>query len=402
VSRNPSILSQSSAGTSATLNAAYQGVFSQLDALASETISLSNPSSPALPEPAPLPEPAYIPPYLRGTGAFDLSPLEAVSERTEPLSGVPSIRSLRSSRSTGTLGSLTRDGSRKDFSAGSVGRRVPLPPSPVKGPRSELSASGSLHSTPQASPKKASDLIKMFESKGSGPPPPQPSFAPAAMSRTSAFAAAPTVSPGSSSSSKAGASMPIPAGAREPASLVGVSAKPQYTAPAPTAVAVPPTSYRPTDPPNVPEIPTPTPLRPFKPARSPSPISNFRSMVATWRARAGSPSQRVIGSPGQGGDTPRLFGRDRAWNVAIRRRKRDDLEDRNVLAEKSDEPEPAPPAQNVPLPHSEPSIFSQPPEKRDDEEKSSVGRGLSVSNFAESEPRQLTGEVSPRAAGTPS
>lgn len=53
--------------------------------------------------------------------------------------------------------------------------------------------------------------------------------------------------------------------------------------------------------------------------------TNIRSIIASWRARAGSPSQRVIGSTGtgKGGESPKLFGRDRGWpNLSLRRKNR--------------------------------------------------------------------------------
>lgn len=59
-------------------------------------------------------------------------------------------------------------------------------------------------------------------------------------------------------------------------------------------------------------------------------------MIASWRARSGSPSQRVVGSPNRGGDTPRLFGRDPGWNVSIRRRKRNERNEIG-LAEQAEE-----------------------------------------------------------------
>ena len=396
MSRNPSTQSHASsaAGSSATLEAAYQGVFSQLDALANQSLSLSSPSPPASPAPGPSTQPAFTAWPSRSTGALGLAPLTAISERTEPISAAGSIRSLRTSRSTGTLVSPARDGSQTDFSVGSLARRFPLPPSPVKGPRSDLSLPSSVHSTPRASPKKASDLIKMFESKGSGPPPPQPSFAPAAMSRTSAFATASAAGPGPSSSSRISATTPIPAGARPPVSLSSAFGKAQSSSLSSGFGAGPYTSYRTADPQKLPEAPRPS-LPPFKPARSPSPIANFRSMVATWRARAGSSAQRETSSPGRGGSSPGLFGRDRTWNMAIRRRKQDEQGDRSVLAETTDEPESTSQPRDAPFPSAGPSGSRKPEDKKDEEEKSSFGRSISVSSFGDSEPRQLTGEVCP-------
>ncbi|ORX41083.1 hypothetical protein BD324DRAFT_678476 [Kockovaella imperatae] len=249
-----------------TIDAAYEGVFSQFDALAGQpNLEFSYPTPPQSKPSRPIRPPAS--PSEGSSPGLAFIPLEAVSERTEPLSGAES-RSPSPSDSHAASA----------LSATSIARRFPLPPSPVKGPRS----------TQTASPTKASELIKMFEARAD--PISQPSFAPALVSRTTAMARA---------------SGGIPR--QEPA----------------------PSSYRPT-------AESIFSTAPKTPPKSASPLSQVRTMIASWRARAGSPTQRVIGSPGQGGETPRLFGRDRAWNVSIRRRRRHDQE-QNVLAEHGDE-----------------------------------------------------------------
>lgn len=370
MSRNPSIISsvqpQETGQSSATLDAAYEGVFSQLDALASQSLALNNPSTAPIPNPIPT---AMYPRYFT-TGAAELEPLEAVSERTEPLSSAASMRS-----STGTIGA------KSDFSSNSIARRFPLPGSPSKG----LSpGSTGRDSTPQASPKKASDLIKMFEQRGTGPPS-QPSFTPST-SRTSAFASVPR-----------DASISPPVFTRRPLEdmfdpISPAPAAPPTVAPAVPPViplAAPPSSYR------YPAETAPL-LGPTPPPKSPSPLSQVRTMIASWKARAGSPAQRVVGSPGKGDETPRLFGRDRGWNVSIRRRKRHEAAE-PTLAESSDDPAP-PPARET-----KPSNIANDPEMSDGqrgeeaERESSPGgaRTPSLRSFrsAKSSIRTLTGEV---------
>ena len=345
--------SQPTGQSSATLNAAYEGVFSQLDALAAQSLSLTNPSTPE-----PLTATTLLPPPVpflsrpHGTGAAEIPHLQAVSERTEPLSATSSLRNS-------PTGSPGRE---SDLSFSSIARRFPLPASPVKGPRAEFTSVAAVGS-PQKTPKKASDLIKMFEQRGSGEPPPsQPSFAPA-LSRAAAFATAPR---------EASASPPVPPGARAP-TLTLTNAPPPPPSSFQMPVDIASTSWS-------------------APSRSPSPLSQVRNMIATWRARSGTPSQRVVGSPGRGGETPRFFGRDRGWNVSIRRRRRDEGQEETGLAESSLEPE------VIPSPVTERSRSSLADVLRhDDPEPSDIGeRALSPQSFAQStrsEPRVFTGEV---------
>ena len=344
------ISSQPTGQSSATLNAAYEGVFSQLDALASQSLSLNNPSTPEPPaENLPPPIPLLVKPH--GTGAADITHLEALSERTEPMSASPSIRSSPSA---------ARDRN-SELSFNSIARRFPLPPSPVKGPRPD-NPPEILAGIPQKSPKKASDLIKMFEQHGTGQPPlPQPSFAPS--SRVNAFA---------TSTRDISGSPPVPAGARAPVHA-------SFNPPPPSSFKLPTESGSPS---------TPSP-----PPKSPSPLSQVRNMIATWRARSGSPSQRVVGSPGNGGGASRLFGRDRGWNVSIRRRRRDEGQEETGLAESSLE------LTDTPRPASErsDSIIALPmPEGNGSETSGIEESSLSIRSAAQStrsEPRVFTGEV---------
>lgn len=213
-----------------------------------------------------------------------------MSERTEPLSAPPS-----SNGSSPTPPGPARSAPNENLLASSIATRYPLPPSPVKGPRSA--------GTPQSSPKKASDLIKMFESRtGSEPPPPQPQF-----SRPTPF-----ITPAHSRPEQAVQDTP-PSSYRSPWASATEGQ---------TARGVSP--------------PAPTP-----PPKSASPLASFRSLVASWKSRSGSPSRQVPES-GRGGDAPRSLDRgDRAWNVSIRRRRRH--EDEEVgLAEHGEDSNPNP------------------------------------------------------------
>lgn len=402
--------SQPTGQTSATLDAAYQGVFSQLDALASQTLPLDKPldksiSPPPSNPPAPLPLHSPVPRSL-GTGAADVLPLDAVSERTEPLSDAASRRSS----SNGTLRS------KASLASISIARRLPLPASPVKGPRPDssdnglsggsLSLSGLTTGTSgplQPSPKKASasELIRMFEGRGRGSSvgPTQPALAPSTSRVSPLEATAPSsqsAAPGTAPASREQSVSPaVPPGARRPLFTLGRARPPEAGESSSQALVVPPppSSFRP-PPAHVPS-PAPSP-----PRRSPSPLSQVRTMIATWRARTGPTAQRVVGSPGRGSETPRLFGRDRAWNVSIRRRNRQESSGRDALAERSEEHDQPVPGMNdtavssPPLPA--PQTTSQEPLRTAGAfDRGNLGGGRTPSvRSAHSEPRLLHGEVS--------
>lgn len=274
--------------------------------------------------------------------------LEAVSERTEPTSPAPSIPAS-------PVG-FKRAVSRSPVEAGPLdpplGSRYPLPPSPVK---SGTTAAGG----GQASPTKASDLIKMFEHRGGGAhpaPPPPPVF---------------------SKASQGWVSQPL-------------------RPPQPTTVAPPPSSYRP--PQAAPPVlessssasyVTADPFSP--PPKPPSPLSSVKTLIASWRARSGSPTQRVVGSPGQGSQGPSIFGRERSWNVSIRRRRRNGDSEEPALAEQGVDP--LTPSHLEPLPGMIEAVDAAIAEE---EALLHTHRSPSVRSIRSNNstgPRQLTGEV---------
>lgn len=189
------------------------------------------------------------------------SRLEAVTERTEP--------SSKSSK-----------GSIRNSPSPTFGPRLPLPtrhPLPATPIKARSTASNN------ASPSKASDLIKMFENRTGDRP----------------------------------------------------RVTPAHTGPErferPVTPPPPPSSFRPPpiygfEPPML-NQPSPENVESLHPVRSrsaspqASPAATFKSLVASWRNRSGSPSQRVIGTPGKA--TPGL-ARSGGWNVSIRRRRRDE------------------------------------------------------------------------------
>ncbi|KAK4686714.1 hypothetical protein P7C73_g3410, partial [Tremellales sp. Uapishka_1] len=184
-------------------------------------------------------------------------------------------------------------------------------PSPVKGPREG-----------QGPPKRASDLIKMFEQKKEDSPAQpvsskQDSPQKGPISRADVFGR----------------------GFTKSTDFSGGRLESMVDTPAPPPSFQPPSFFIP--PLLGPKVPSPSP--PTPPPRSISPLSGVRTMIASWRARSGSPSQRVAGSPGKGKDSSRLLGRDRGWNVSIRRRRKDEGREER-LAEQGDEPSPAEPA----------------------------------------------------------
>lgn len=102
-----------------------------------------------------------------------------------------------------------------------------------------------------------------------------------------------------------------------------------------------------------------------------------------------------MGSPGQGSSAPGLFGRDRGWNVSIRRRRRNEAQDESGLAEQAVED----PTHLEPLPGmieafdaaiAEEQAFLQEGSEAG-QRTPSVRSTRSRSSVA---PRQLTGEVS--------
>lgn len=220
-----------------------------------------------------------------------------VSERTEPTSPTASLSSTpsRFRRITQAEHRVVTDvdpvkpaSSIETLSISSIAQRFPLPPSPVKGPR--------LAGTAPTSPTKASDLIKLFEN------------------RSGATLVAPALVPSTAPIAHA---LLAPQASKAAQRLSDAFQSPQPSPSQPPSID---TAAQREDTHNLqPERP-PTP--PPKPS---SPVTNIRSLIASWRARAGSPSQRVIGTPGKGGDSPKLFGRDRNWpNLSIRRRHRHD------------------------------------------------------------------------------
>lgn len=195
-----------------------------------------------------------------------------------------------------------------------------------------------------------------------------------------------------------GSSRPLPA---SPTKSLPTSSKPpapvqptHFISPAHTGVdrlstpPPPPSSYRPPlsgfEPPmlNKPSPENVETLIPIR-SRSPSPTSPgaaFKSLVASWRTRAGSPSQRVVASPGKDG---RIFGRRDGWNVSIRRRKRNEGE---ALAEQTEEREPAQPS---PIP----SIQD---EQRQPSERGNQRSEVSIAPVQ----RELSNKSSSRGSGT--
>lgn len=210
--------------------------------------------------------------------------LEAVSERTEP-------------SSKGSIGNSPSP---------TFGRRLPLPPTPSRYPLPETPLKLPRSSpTLQASPtKKAADLIKMFENKSGDKAKISPTH-----------------------------TGPIPV----------LPVFERFDRPATPPPPPPPSSYRPPvlmgyEPPML-NQPSPENVESLAPIRSrsasptASPAAAFRSLVASWKNRSGSPTQRVIGSPGK--ELPKLK-KEGGWNVSIRRRRRN--EGREVgLAEMAEE-----------------------------------------------------------------
>ena len=386
---DPSLARGQAAGPSTrAIDAAYDGVLSQLDSLAGQGASQnptppstsSQPSKPSarsalsagpfvetVPSPGPPPILAApvtpIPKPLVGLGItipghVEYSRLSAVSERTEPKSPSSSRQSSPTSernvplrvetlQETTTTTTTTTQYARKPRIPQASRHNPSMPPavghgllptSPVRGPRPAVSS--------QSPPKKASELIRLFESRGDGsselplPPSPLPDL--------------PRFPPTSQPIFQTGPP-PSPSSFRQPFSSLGPAG------PLPAA-----------------QLPKP-----------PSPLSQVRTMIASWRARARSPSQRGTNAGDRVGATSRLFGRDRGWNVSIRRRRRHEGQEETGLAEQSEDP----------IVHAMPH---QQPEREEGgghgaEELRGPSRRSPTPSFARStrpaSPRALTGEV---------
>lgn len=363
------ILPQSTGQSTSTIDQAYEGVFSALDLLGGAP---SAPSAATLAS-ASGPFPQRSLPSL-GTRVESILPerhLDALSEHTEPSSRQSSLRGSPNPALVGTPAAAfqpsTPHRSRGDTSGGnrpthrssaslstesiaSLAGRFPLPASPVK-PRTGGSGGTATGSgTPQATPKRAIDLIKMFENRTgteATPPPPQPSFATPAKSSS---VSGPPKRPEAAADLAAAGSATIPADVFGSQDVRATEQQPAL-APPPSAYRGPFRAYTDPDPLAPPPAAPPalvragaaTPPASIRSAKAGSPLSSFRSLVASWKSRSGSPSQRVIGSPGgKGGDSVLSRGGDRGWNVSIRRRRRRDDRDVVGLAERAEEPTPQP------------------------------------------------------------
>ena len=289
-----------------------------------------------------------------------------VSERTEPDSQVssrpttPTARGRRgfpprSISPAAPPGSL-RPGNYSTTPALPVAARYPLPDSPVKVAGASAAGGGN------SSPTKASDLIRLFEN------------------RTGPQAAAP----------------PPPIFNKTASNWVSQPLRTSETplaAPPPSSFKVPPPSSSGVASPSSGSYATALPSSP--PAKPASPLASVRTLIASWRARSGSPSQRVVGSPGRGRTSPKVFGRDGGWNVSIRRRRRHESGEEEALAEQETEDTP-----NVPAPT---STLSEVVDAAVAEEEAvlglDTGRTASVRSSrshgsSSVAPRPLTGEVS--------
>jgi len=330
------VLPQSTGQSTNTLDAAYDNVFSTLDMLGSgPSLSLDDPNTPPPPSPPmavegfqselvtaftssphSTPTSTQTTPRPRDRSEISVDRLTVVSERTEPESPgssrptTPTARGRRGipSRSVSPAAppESLRPGHTGPTSSFPLAARYPLPASPVK-------VAGTGTSGGNSSPTKASDLIRLFENK-TGPqtaPPPPPVFNKTASNWVSQ-----------------------PLRSYEP----------------PSQAPPPPTSFR-TPLPISSDVASPssgsyaTALPASPPTKPPSPLASVRTLIASWRARSGSPSQRVAGSPGKGRTSPLGFGRG-GWNVSIRRRRRHDGRDTDAPLEGSEDthqvPDPMP------------------------------------------------------------
>ena len=104
----------------------------------------------------------------------------------------------------------------------------------------------------------------------------------------------------------------------------------------------------------------------------------------------------MVGSPGRGATSPKVFGRDGGWNVSIRRRRRHEGRDEDTLAGQAGEET----AHLSPLPTlsevvdaavaEEEAVLGLDSSRRTPSVRSSLSR-----NSSSAAPKALTGEVSP-------
>ncbi|TYJ54390.1 hypothetical protein B9479_004978 [Cryptococcus floricola] len=343
--------------STATIDAAYDGVFSQLDALAgaetnspprpTHTRGASDPGSNVW-QPTPLRQPlvglGLSFPEERQYGVSEFSRLSTVSERTER-----SAMTGMSHQLSPTVPGAFHIRSHSDASAA----RYPLPPSPSRPPRT----TGTPGAGAPVTPKKTSDLIKMFESKstpgkGDVPAVPQPTFAPSR-------------------------APPSPSSRPPPTPIKSDPLFSPPTLPNPPPI---PTSSRPTT------APTPPP-------KIGSPLSSVRTMIASWRSKSSSGSGSGSGGKRQANlreSSPGLSrGGDKGWNVSIRRRKRHEKE----LAEREAQDE----AEQAEKDRKEAEFMLSEEEEKEvpgeEEQVPSRTSSLRSSKRSASEPKQLTGDL---------
>ena len=275
------LVPQSTGQSTNTIDAAYEGVLSTLESLESLAQGGRSAGSAQHAEPTQIgsaqhAEPTQISsssPSLTHTSASsqlhfrnasqassflgEVARLERVVEETEPSSHSESRSSSVDPRRRGMEASI------QSWARGH------LPPLPI----------------PQGSPTKASDLIRLFETRSAVRNPPAAGLPPVPRIHHS----------------------PSPETARP--YFQPITSTPTFR-PAPSSFPSPP--------------------------KATSPLSSVKTMIASWRGRSGSEAQRAVDSPGKDGETPRLFGRDRGWNVSIRRRRRHEQSER-MLAEQAEE-----------------------------------------------------------------
>lgn len=336
------------------MDAAYDSVLAQLDALtnanaasapqsassSSHTKSISN-----LYHPVPLRQPVLgLSSALPKTGLFtgEVARLSTLSERTE--------RSSNSSdNGLSPVAPTSYRSHTRSESAAAIANKYPLPPSPSK--------KAPAFETLQATPKKASDLIRMFESrstptKGELPPipPPQSELSPSCILPEST----------------------LPAPSLAPKPDIG-----SVTIRAERPVGVNPQAY------------TPAPIHPPK---VPLPLSQVRTMIASWRTRSGSPSPEtgII----KEGSIRLLRSGDKGWNVSIRRRKKNEQQQQLGGQQMSEDPADTDMNEQMTGPHDK----AQPQtdtdgNHRDYDQSPTTSRSFRSSCKVPLEPKQFTGEV---------